>query len=279
MEPTLLRFQNVSKSYDDNAILKNINLTLEPGTVLGLLGKNGAGKTSLFRAAINLISCDAGQVFLFDQPVDKITKEIKSHIGYVPQQPFGYEGFKVKDALSLHKRFYSNWDSQLEQMWIERFQLDLTAQVNNLSVGQRQSLALIMAMAYKPKLLILDEPVASLDPLSRREFMTDLFDLALDSHSGIIFSSHITSDIERVASHVAILKDGELIVNEELDTLRDSVRLIQFQNTNINLSKYNVLNRNENTAVIANYDGQPIEGTTQVSAISLEQLFVEIHSR
>ncbi|MFY8325637.1 ABC transporter ATP-binding protein [Pseudoalteromonas sp. ZZD1] len=277
MTQPLLSYKNVSKHYNQRLVLNNINLSLEPGMVIGLLGKNGAGKTTLLRSALGLIEPDQGEVKILGELSHQLSASNKEKIGYVAQQTFGYEGFKIADALALHRSFYPNWDMQLEAKWLARFELNSDNAVNDLSIGQRQALALIMAMAYRPKLLILDEPVASLDPIARRDFMSDLFDLALDSGSGILFSSHITSDIERVASHIALIKDGELLLIDELDLIRDTVRKVSFTDSGIDLSTYQVLNQQPNSAIIYGYTGQDITGSIAINTLSLEQLFVELH--
>ncbi|TMP78402.1 ABC transporter ATP-binding protein [Pseudoalteromonas phenolica] len=279
MTTALLKYKNVHKIFNQNMVLKNINLTIEPGMVVGLLGKNGAGKTTLLRSALGLIEVDTGEVFTLRENPTQLNAALKSQVGYVPQQAFGYEGFSIREALDLHSSFYSDWDNNLELDWLKRFELNSDDMVENLSIGQRQALALIMAMAYRPKLLILDEPVASLDPIARREFMLDLFDLSLESGSGVIFSTHITSDIERVATHVALVKDGEIKLFNELDELKTSIRKISFSNeTAVNLSDFDVLNKQSNAAIISGYQGQDIAGVNHVSTLSLEQLFVELHA-
>ena len=279
MTTALLEYKNVHKIFNQNMVLKNIDLTIEPGMVVGLLGKNGAGKTTLLRSALGLIEVDTGEVFTLGENPTQLNTELKSQVGYVPQQAFGYEGFSIREALDLHSSFYSEWDNTLELDWLKRFELNPDDMVENLSIGQRQALALIMAMAYRPKLLILDEPVASLDPIARREFMLDLFDLSLESGSGVIFSTHITSDIERVATHVALVKDGEIKLFNELDELKTSVRKISFTNeTSVNLNDFDILNKQDNTAIISGYQDQDISGVNHVSTLSLEQLFVELHA-
>ncbi len=277
MTQPLLNYKNVSKHYNQRLILNNITLNVEPGMVIGLLGKNGAGKTTLLRSALGLVKPDEGEVQALGELSHQLSASSKQKIGYVAQQTFGYEGFKIADALALHRSFYPNWDMQLEAKWLARFELNSKDAINDLSIGQRQTLALIMAMAYRPQLLILDEPVASLDPIARREFMSDLFDLAIDSGSGILFSSHITSDIERVASHIALIKQGELLLLDELDVIRDTVRKVSFKESTIDLSAYKVLNRQQNCAIIYGYTGETVVGALAINTLSLEQLFVELH--
>lgn len=279
MTTALLEYKNVHKIFNQSMVLKSINLTIEPGMVVGLLGKNGAGKTTLLRSALGLIEVDTGEVFTLGANPTQLNTELKSQVGYVPQQAFGYEGFSIREALDLHSSFYSEWDNSLELDWLKRFELNPDDMVENLSIGQRQSLALIMAMAYRPKLLILDEPVASLDPIARREFMLDLFDLSLESGSGVIFSTHITSDIERVATHVALVKDGEVKLFNELDELKSTIRKVNLNPTQtINLSKFDILHQTTNAAIISGYQNEQIPDALHVSALSLEQLFVELHA-
>ncbi|WP_144211822.1 ABC transporter ATP-binding protein [Shewanella donghaensis] len=273
----ILEFNQVSKSFDDKTVLKQLSFSLSAGMVVGLLGQNGAGKSTLMRSALGILDVDAGSVTALGEPALNLSTKAKEKIGYVPQQPFGYEGFSVKSALELHSSFYPDWDKQLETDWLTRFGLEAKQQVQRLSVGQRQSLALIMAMAYRPQLLILDEPVASLDPIVRRQFMSDLFELALESGSAVLFSSHITSDIERVASHVALLKQGELILFKEIDALREEVVLVQLADNQDLPEGLTVLNRNQQQVLVDNANQIDIAGVVNTTSLNLEQLFMELH--
>ncbi|MCL1051905.1 ABC transporter ATP-binding protein [Shewanella abyssi] len=274
----ILVCKQLTKRFDEKVALNALDMALYPGMVVGLLGQNGAGKSTLMRCALGIIQASTGSIEVLGTPVDQMTSEIKAQIGYVPQQPFGYEGFSVAKALTLHRSFYPEWDMDLESAWLQRFDLDLKQQVQRLSVGQRQSLALIMAMAYRPKLLILDEPVASLDPIARRKFMADLFELALESGSCVLFSSHITSDLERVASHLALIKHGELIIFKEIDELREQVKLLKLSETATLPSELKILHRNGNNVVVDNYHQQDFEGLISSHSLNLEQLFMELHS-
>lgn len=274
----ILVCKQLTKCFDQKIALNALDMALYPGMVVGLLGQNGAGKSTLMRCALGIIQASTGCIEVLGTPVDQMTSEIKTQIGYVPQQPFGYEGFSVAKALTLHRSFYPEWDMSLETEWLQRFDLDLKQQVQRLSVGQRQSLALIMAMAYRPKLLILDEPVASLDPIARRKFMADLFELALESGSCVLFSSHITSDLERVASHLALIKHGELIIFKEIDELREQVKLLKLSETATLPSELKILHRNGSNVVVDNYHQQDFEGLISSHSLNLEQLFMELHS-
>ncbi len=274
--PTLA-FTEVSKDFDGQNALKSLSLQLYPGMVVGLLGQNGAGKSTLMRCALGIIEPSLGEVSVLGSSVKELSSNLKTQIGYVPQQPFGYEGFSVAKALDLHRSFYPDWDRALETEWLQRFDLEPKQQVQRLSVGQRQSLALIMAMSYRPKLLILDEPVASLDPIARRKFMADLFDLALESGSCVLFSSHITSDLERVASHLALIKKGELVLFKEIDALREQVKLLNLDQDAQLPNELRILNRQGNKVLVDNYQ-QQFDGLISAEPLNLEQLFMELHS-
>lgn len=276
-QAAILSIKELTKSYDGKPVLKSLSLDLYPGMVVGLLGLNGAGKTTLMHCALGILAIDGGKVSILGDCATNLSIETKAKIGFVSQQPFGYEGFSVDAALALHRSFYPNWDKNLEQSWLERFGLEAKQQVQRLSVGQRQSLALIMAMAYRPKLLLLDEPVASLDPIARRKFMGDLFDLALESGSAVLFSSHITSDLERVASHLALIKDGELLIFREIDSLREEVKSLVLEEGVTLPPEFTVLQRQGNTVLVDNYQGQAIQGLKSVTSLNLEQLFVALH--
>ncbi|UML93852.1 ABC transporter ATP-binding protein [Shewanella xiamenensis] len=281
--PPILEFSKVNKVFRgkngvEKQALKDLSLCLSAGMVVGLLGQNGAGKSTLMRCALGILSLDSGDIRTLGETPEQLSSAAKERLGYVPQQPFGYEGFTVERALDLHRSFYPHWDMQLEQDWLARFELDVSQQVQRLSVGQRQSLALIMAMAYRPELLILDEPVASLDPIVRRKFMVDLFDLALESGSAVLFSSHITSDLERVASHVALIKQGELVLFKEIDALREEVRLLKLAAGTELPEQVRILSRDGNSVLV---DSGAIDlnlpGVQRSEALNLEQLFVELH--
>ena len=281
--PPILEFSKVNKVFRgkngvEKQALKDLSLCLSAGMVVGLLGQNGAGKSTLMRCALGILSPDSGEIRTLGETPEQLSSAAKERLGYVPQQPFGYEGFTVERALDLHRSFYPHWDMQLEQDWLARFELDVSQQVQRLSVGQRQSLALIMAMAYRPELLILDEPVASLDPIVRRKFMVDLFDLALESGSAVLFSSHITSDLERVASHVALIKQGELVLFKEIDALREEVRLLKLAAGTELPEQVRILSRDGDSVLV---DSGAIDlnlpGVQRSEALNLEQLFVELH--
>jgi len=220
----------VWKSYDALDVLRGIDLAVPAGSVTGLLGKNGAGKTTLIKCALGLIRPQRGSAILLGQPAWSLGAGSKARIGYVPQVVNHQVWMKVRHVIAYTAAFYPSWNSKLVTTLTTDWDLDLDAKAASLSVGQAQKLAIIQALGHEPDLLVLDEPAASLDPSARREFLRTLLDLMSDGGRTVIFSTHITSDLERVADRVAdrvaMLKDGEISYHGELDELKDEVKQI-----------------------------------------------------
>lgn len=213
--------------YGSRTVLDGVDLALEPGSVLGLIGRNGAGKTSLIRCLLGLQQADAGLAELFGEPALQPGDQVKARLGYVPQQPDGLDWLSVDQLLDFVSRFYPRWDHALVDTLLGRWELPGTQLIGRLSPGERQRLALIRALAPRPDLLVLDEPASALDPVARRELLREIAGQAADSGTTVLFSTHILSDLERVASHVAFLDRGGLLLNGELDALKAShVRLL-----------------------------------------------------
>ena len=220
--------QDVYAGYGAGHVLNGASLTLPAGSITGLLGRNGAGKSTLMRVALGLLPIESGVAELFGEEAAQSSGTARQSVGYVPQyfDEFGVQ--RVREVLQMMAGFYRNrWDAQRVQALQEAWGLGPQT-LSELSVGERQKVAILMGIGHQPDLLVLDEPVASLDPAARREFLAELVEMNLDSEQTVLLSSHITSDIERIASHVAIMKDGVVVLHEELDELRESVRRLTF---------------------------------------------------
>jgi ABC-2 type transport system ATP-binding protein len=207
-------------------VLDQLDWRLLPGQVVGLLGRNGAGKTTLLEALLGLRETQAGSVRLLQQPVARLDDAARARIGYVPQQSDLFEGFTPTQLLAYFRSFYPRWNEAKVEGLMSRWQIDRDQRIARLSVGQQQRLSIIRALAHDPDLLVLDEPVASLDPAARRDFLRELVDSVLERGTTVVFSTHILSDLERVAFHVAFLRGGRITVQAPLDELLDEVRLI-----------------------------------------------------
>lgn len=222
-----LRADNLQLRYGHHEVLRDVSLQLPRGQVLGLIGRNGAGKSSLLGCLLGLLRPQSGQAWLMGAPALAMDDARKARLGYVPQQPQSFAWMKVGDLLAYLSQLYPGWDRAYAQALLKRWELDPARLIGKLSPGQAQRLALIRALAPRPALLVLDEPASALDPVARRELMRDIVEHALDNDTTVLFSSHIVSDLERVASHVAFLQDGRLLINQSLDALKaDTLRVI-----------------------------------------------------
>ncbi len=225
-----LSIHNLSMTFGGNQpVLDQVNFELATGSVTGLLGKNGAGKTTLMRIALGLLSPDDGDIRLFDTPAWSSPAAIRKRIGYVPQAEVGFPGMRVLDALTLVSSFYESWDDTLINRYLTEWELDPSAYIQNLSKGQQQKVAILMAIGHHPDLLILDEPVASLDPGGRRQFLQALVEMNERENQTILFSTHITSDLERVAAEVAVIHGAKLQFHGDLDALKEGCQRLYFE--------------------------------------------------
>ncbi|MCD9029820.1 ABC transporter ATP-binding protein [Luteimonas sp. BDR2-5] len=216
-----LACEGLIKQYDGRSVLRGISLSVEPGTVLGLIGRNGAGKSTLMRAMLGLIQPDAGSASVWDEPALRMGDAAKQRLGYVPQQPEALDWLRIGEMLDFVGRFYPRWDTAFVDATLERWQLPRNRPLARLSPGERQRVAIVRALALRPELLVLDEPASALDPVGRRELLREIASRAGESGTTVVFSTHIVSDLERVASHVAFLHEGRLLLHSELDSLKE----------------------------------------------------------
>ena len=222
--PPALRCDGVTKVYAGKNVLNGLDLSIPAGSVVGLLGKNGAGKTTLLKCILGLVRPDAGTIRILNEHPALLSADAKSRLGYVSQTVSLYPWMRVNQLLHYTAAFYPKWNQSLVGKLLTRFELDPAARLGTLSVGTLQKMAIILALAHEPELLILDEPAASLDPIARREFLSAILEVAVDGRRTVLFSTHITSDLERVADAVAILRDGRIVYHDALDHLKDSIK-------------------------------------------------------
>lgn len=223
MSDEILSLEGLVKKFGSQTVLNGISGSVQRGDVIGLLGLNGAGKTTLLETALGFAIPDAGKVSLFGINSSAIGDEsLKHRIGFVPQQDELIETMKGSAFLDLISKFYKRWNKQLIQRLAKDWDVPLNKAANKLSVGQRQKLSILAALGHEPELIILDEPVASLDPVARRAFLQELIDMVTGGDRTILFSTHIVSDVERVANRVWIIKEGHLVVDQTLDSLKES---------------------------------------------------------
>jgi ABC-2 type transport system ATP-binding protein len=288
--PTVQGF-NVSKTFGTRQVLRPMSFEVAPGDVIGVLGKNGAGKTTLLELVLGFGAPSGGQVRVFGHESHRLPGSIKSRVGFVPQQDELLDQMTVASQLRVIAGFYPEWDSSLVEELCAEWNVNPQARIKTMSVGERQKLSILLAFGHKPDLLILDEPVASLDPVARRQFLEQLLKISTDGDRAIVFSSHIVSDIERLANRIWILKDGELAWQGDLDSLKDSIVRIHIRSAGAELPELQIpgvitMIREGAfaTAVVRHWNPevqrkleQAFSLQIEVEALGLEEIFLELH--
>lgn len=215
---TALQAQGLGKKYGQRWALSDCTLDIPAGRVVGLVGPNGAGKTTLLNLAVGQLAPSAGSIrVLGGRPADG--PEQLAKVGYVAQDTPTYAGLSIAEHLKLGARLNPRWDDALARDRIERLGLDPAQRAGKLSGGQRAQLALTLGIAKRPELLILDEPVAALDPLARREFLQGLLEAAVEHSLSVVLSSHLVSDLERTCDYLIVLVDSRVRVAGDVDDL------------------------------------------------------------
>ncbi len=272
-------------------ILNGITAEVSSGQVIALLGKNGAGKTTLLETILGFGFPSAGDASLWGTKATAIDGDIKQRIGFVPQQDELLAGLNGNDHLELFKAFRKTWNQELVDRLVAEWQIPLDIAVGKMSVGQRQKLSILLAMAHEPELLILDEPVASLDPIARRQFLQQLVEIAADENRALIFSTHIVSGEERVANQVWMLRDGVLAYQGGLDELKETfvrVTLVFAQPFTQKIQWPNLIKQKNNThqtqltfnhwqAEMEQQLAQEFGAQVNVEYLGLEDIFLELN--
>ena len=221
----VLRTSELGKRYDHRWALRNCTLELEAGGIVGLVGPNGAGKTTLLHLAVGLLAPSAGHVEVFGSNPRKSSGTL-ARIGFVAQATPLYDGFRVDDMVTFGRRLNRSFDAGWARARLGRLEIDPGRRVAELSAGQRAQVALALALAKQPLLLLLDEPVASLDPLARREFLQSLMAAAAEREVTVVLSSHLLSDLERACDHLILLLASEVRLAGEIDGLLASHKVL-----------------------------------------------------
>ncbi|HET7812041.1 MAG TPA: ABC transporter ATP-binding protein [Steroidobacteraceae bacterium] len=291
MPEATVQGSHLSKSFGARRVIDDLSFEIAPGDVIGVLGKNGAGKTTLLELMLGFTPPSAGGVTLFGHPSLQLPGEVKSRVGFVPQQDELLDQLTVADQLRVIESFYAHWDGEFIERLCREWSVNTGARIKSLSVGERQKLSILLAFGHRPHLLVLDEPVASLDPLARRQFLEQLVEASADGERSIIFSSHIVSDIERLANRIWILKNGKLDWQGDLDSLKESVARLHIRGAAEAIAHIEVpgaisVRRDAGfaTAVVRDWRTelqQSLEAAhavkVEVESLALEEIFLELH--
>jgi len=213
----LLECNGIYKSYDDNQVLKNINLKIPKGKIIGLLGKNGTGKTTLIKLINDLLTPTSGEILINGKKPGIESKEI---ISFLPERTYLDREMTVKDAIKYFEEFYKNFDSQKAIKLLKDLNLDINTRISKMSKGMQEKLQLILVMSRNAELYILDEPLGGVDPATR-DYILDTILSNFCEGASVIISTHLIADIERILDEVIFIDKGEIIVTSSADELRD----------------------------------------------------------
>jgi len=217
----IVDIQNVTRRFAAKVALNDVSLTVEKGTVLGLVGENGSGKTTILKHVLGLLKPDQGAVRVFG--LDPVTDPVPvlAQIGYLSEEDILPGWMRIHELQRYMQGFYPTWDQAYADQLVKEFNLDRTARLASLSKGQRARAGLMAALAYRPELLLLDEPSSGLDPIVRRDILGAIVRTIADEGRTVLFSSHLLGEVDRVADKVAMVKDGRIAFCESLDELKE----------------------------------------------------------
>lgn len=222
----VVELKNVTKNFKGFSV-KNINMQVKQGFITGFIGANGAGKSTTIKMMMNLLRPDTGEVKLFGLDYRTHEKEIKERIGFVYDGNVFFEGLNLKDIKRIVGPAYKKWDDTLFYKYVAQFQLPLNKPIKTFSKGMQMKASLAIALSHDAELIIMDEPTAGLDPIFRRELLDLLQEIMLDGRRTIFFSTHITTDLDRIADYIAFLQNGELIFNQSIDDVANNYAIVK----------------------------------------------------
>ena len=290
----IVQMKGVFKRFGKIQALNNIDLDINPGQIIGLLGANGTGKSTLLRCIIGLYLADAGSCVTFGADAAKLGPKELGRIGYVHQEGELLDWMTVKQLICYVSAYYQTWNHELEEKYIDDFKISLKDRVGSLSPGQRQKVAILLAIGFEPQLLILDEPASALDPIARSRFLDLLLGIIQNENRTIIISSHILSDVEKIIDHALIMQEGQILRDCSFDQLREE--FIRFALTSLSgqlpsqLMFGNVIDcqRNGNRAIITVQNGsqenletqaKDLNCSIQFRPLSLEEIYKIVVSK
>lgn len=235
----ILYINNLCKKYKGFK-LNDVSLQLPKGFIMGLIGENGAGKTTLIKLIMNLVKKDSGDIKVFDKDNIKFERDIKDRIGFVYDEACYYDHMSLKENANMFSRLYSKWDNEKFNNYLNKFQLNKDKKLKELSKGMRMKFSLCLALSHGAEFIIMDEPTVGLDPVVRSEVLEELQNLMVNENMGVLISTHITSDLERIADYITFIKDGNIVFSKTKDEIMDSYKIVKGDNSLLkkDLEKY-----------------------------------------
>jgi ABC-2 type transport system ATP-binding protein len=286
---TAIRAANVSIRYGKRTAVDDVSITVAPGSVYALLGRNGAGKSSLVRALTGQIRPDRGSIEVLGKDVWKSRKTLMERVGIVSEEPDAPPEMRVKDLAWFQSRLYSRWQQRSFDDRLERFGIAQSSKAGELSKGQKKQVSLALALAISPELLILDDPTLGLDVVARKALFEEVIAHMADFGITVFVTTHDLAPVEAVADRIGILSGGKLVLDEETETLKSRFRRIRFASQPVALSTANLIAAtvrqwgSGTEAVVSNYDDLAFERfrdaaqlNADVSPMSLEEIFIAV---
>ena len=269
----------LSKRYGKTLALQDCSLLLPAGRVAALVGPNGAGKTTLLYLCAGLLEPTSGDVRVFGRSPRERTSEMLPRLSFVAQDHPLYRDFTARDLLTMGRRLNPRWDDTLARTRLRSLDIPLNRKVGKLSGGQQAQVALVLALAKRPDLLCLDEPLASLDPLARREFLRTLMDAVAETEMTVLLSSHIIGELERICDHLVLLSDSHVQLVDDIQTLmKGHKRLIGPRQDEEALASLHTIveasHTERQTTLLVRTNGHIFDSSWQVQAVSLEDIIL-----
>ena len=213
----LLAINNLNKSFDNKEILKDINLSIQHGKIIGLLGKNGVGKTTLIKLINDLLTPTSGEILIKGQKIGVETKKI---ISYLPERTYLNKQMKVSEVISYFEDFYDNFDSEKAKKLLKDLGLDINQKLAKMSKGMQEKVQLVLVMSRNADLYVLDEPLGGVDPATR-DYILDTILSNFNENASVIISTHLISDIEKILDEVIFIDKGQIVLQSDADKLRN----------------------------------------------------------
>ncbi|PGR05755.1 ABC transporter ATP-binding protein [Priestia megaterium] len=273
----LLEVRNMAKSFGQNEVLKDVSFHVPPGLIVGFIGDNGAGKSTTFKAVLGLISRDSGTVEIFGEDNLNTDATIKEDIGVVFDAINLPVSLTIKQLNNVFKKLFNSWEEAGFHRLIRSFSLPEDKKIHMFSRGMSMKLSLAVALSHRAKLLLLDEATGGLDPSSREQILDELKAFVSDGSSGILLSSHIMSDVEKIASHLVVIKNGEVLLNEEKEKVFQEYAIAVMNEEQLNLLPEDVVvaKRTYDTSVrVLVSDKHQLPDETITEPMSMEELSV-----
>ena len=233
----VLKLENVNKKYPTFS-LKDVSFAIEPGQIMGFIGRNGAGKTTTLKCIMNLIHFESGKISAFDKDMSENELENKQRIGFALSELNYYPNKTIRQLMSVTKKFYKNFDEQKFNEVCKLFNLDLDKKLEQLSSGMKVKYSVAIALSHHAELLILDEPTSGLDPVSRDEILDIFREIVRSGERAILFSTHITSDLDKCATNITYIHDGEIIYTGTKKGFVNSYLFIKDKSSNKSLKDH-----------------------------------------